>query len=134
MENIAVEIQPAKAIGLKEKFSAYFELTKPRIAFMLVLTAAAGFYLGSDAGLNWTLFFNTTLAVTLLAFGVATLNQYIERDIDGLMERTANRPLPSGRLTGTEALIFGVVLCLIGLCNFFWLHILKQPARSLFFR
>jgi protoheme IX farnesyltransferase len=111
MENIVVDIQTTKAIGLKEKLIAYFELTKPRIAFLLVLIAAAGFYLGSDRGFDWTLFFNSMFGITLLAFGVATLNQFIERDIDGLMERTANRPLPSGRLSAAEALVFGLVLC-----------------------
>ncbi|MGI9035027.1 MAG: heme o synthase [Pyrinomonadaceae bacterium] len=111
MENIAAEIQENKGIGVKEKLSAYSELTKPRIAFLLVLTAAAGFYLGSDNGFNLTLFVNSMLGIALIAFGSATLNQYIERNIDGLMERTANRPLPSGRLSGKEALIFGILLC-----------------------
>ena len=110
MENIIVEIQETKAIGLKEKLSAYFELTKPRIAFMLTLTAAAGFYLGSDKGFNWMLFANSMFSITILAFGVATLNQYIERTTDALMERTAKRPLPSGRLSANEALIFGILL------------------------
>lgn len=116
MENIATEIQEAKtaSVNTREKLSAYFELTKPRIAFMLVLTSAAGFYLGSDLGFNWTLFLNSMLGITLLAFGVATLNQFIERNIDSLMERTAKRPLPSGKLSGTEALIFGILLCLGG--------------------
>lgn len=110
MENI-VEIQETRSIGAKEKLAAYFELTKPRIAFMLVLTAAAGFYIGSDGGFNWMLFANTLIGITLLAFGVATLNQVIERKLDGLMERTEKRPLPSGRLSTMEALIFGCVLC-----------------------
>jgi heme o synthase len=113
MENIIVETQETKDISLKEKISAYFELTKPRIAFMLVLTAAAGYYLGSDKGFNWMLFINTTIGITLLAFGVASLNQFIERNIDGLMERTANRPLPSGRLSATEALLFGSLLTFV---------------------
>ncbi len=56
MENIVTEIQDAKAVNLREKAAAYFELTKPRIAFMLVLTAAAGFYLGSADGFKWGLF------------------------------------------------------------------------------
>lgn len=111
MENIA-EIQEAKNIGAKEKLAAFYELTKPRIAFMLVLTAAAGFYIGSDAGFNWMLFANTIIGITLLAFGVATLNQVIERNLDGLMERTEKRPLPSGRLSTMEALIFGSLLCI----------------------
>ncbi len=106
-ENI-IELQ---SISLSEKMFAYFELTKPRIALMLVLTSAAGFYLGSLA-FNWVLFANSMLAITLLAFGVATLNQYIERDIDKLMTRTENRPLPSGRLSAVEALVFGSLLCI----------------------
>lgn len=113
MENIVAEVQATKAIGFKEKLAAYFELTKPRIAFLLVLTSAAGFFLGSDKGFNWALFFNAMLGITLLSFGVATLNQFIERNIDRLMERTAKRPLPTGRLTATEALVFGVSLCAV---------------------
>lgn len=110
MENI-VEIQEAQSIGAKDKFAAFFELTKPRIALMLVLTAAAGFYIGSDGGFNWVLFANMLIGITLLAFGVATLNQVIERKLDALMERTEKRPLPSGRLSTMEALVFGCVLC-----------------------
>lgn len=110
MENI-VEIQEAQSIGAKDKFAAFFELTKPRIALMLVLTAAAGFYIGSDGGFNWVLFANMLIGITLLAFGVATLNQVIERKLDALMQRTEKRPLPSGRLSTMEALVFGCVLC-----------------------
>jgi protoheme IX farnesyltransferase len=58
-------------------------------------------------------FGNSVFAILLLAFGVATLNQYWERYIDRLMERTAVRPLPTARLTGTEALVFGVAQCVI---------------------
>ncbi len=111
MENIAAEIQETRgAARLKEKLSAYLELTKPRIAFMLVLTSAAGFYLGSDKGFNRMLFINSMFGISLLAFGVAALNQFIERHTDALMERTARRPLPTGTLSGTEALIFGSLL------------------------
>lgn len=111
METATVEIQESDAISLGEKVSAYFELTKPRIAFMLVLTSAAGFYLGAGQGFDIWLFLNSMTAITLLAFGVATLNQYIERDIDTKMERTEKRPLPSGKVSPTEALVFGIFLC-----------------------
>lgn len=111
MDIITVEIEETKATGVREKLAAYFELTKPRIAFMLVLTSAAGFYLGSYQGFNFTLFINSIIGITLLAFGVATLNQYIERETDKLMERTAKRPLPTNRITPNEALIFGIVQC-----------------------
>lgn len=111
MDIITVEIEETKATGVREKLAAYFELTKPRIAFMLVLISAAGFYLGSYQGFNFTLFINSIIGITLLAFGVATLNQYIERETDKLMERTAKRPLPTNRITPNEALIFGIVQC-----------------------
>ncbi len=113
METITAEIQEIKVIGAREKLAAYLELTKPRIAFMLVLTSAAGFYLGSDAGFNWILFANSMIGILLLAFGVATLNQFIERRTDKLMERTATRPLPTKKLSPAEALIFGISLTLV---------------------
>ena len=109
----AATIDDAKVLGLREKAAAYVELTKPRIAILLVLTAAAGFYLGTSGPFDPILFANFIIATTLLAFGVATLNQYWERDLDGLMERTATRPLPTGRVTPTEALVFGIVQCVI---------------------
>lgn len=112
MEAITVDIQNTKAISFREKMAAYLELTKPRIAFMLVLTSAAGFYLGAVNGFDWMLFFNAMLGITLLASGVATLNQVWEKDTDALMERTATRPLPTNKVSSTEGLVFGVLLAL----------------------
>ncbi|MCA1589946.1 MAG: heme o synthase, partial [Acidobacteria bacterium] len=111
METATVQLTAPRDIGAKEKLSAYVELTKPRIAFMLVLTSAAGFYLGSRGQVDLALFAHSMLAITLLAFGVATLNQYAERATDALMPRTSKRPLPTGTLSATEALIFGVLQC-----------------------
>ena len=81
MEAITTEISETNVISVREKLAAYLELTKPRIAFMLVLTSAAGFYLGSTTGFNVWLFVNSMVSITLLAFGVATLNQYWEKDL-----------------------------------------------------
>ena len=95
----------------RERLSAYFELTKPRITLFIALTSAAGFSLGSAPGaLDYARLFHTLLAVSLLSSGIATLNQYMERDLDRLMRRTASRPLPSGRLEPAQALLFGVAL------------------------
>ena len=77
---------------------------------MLVLTSAAGFYLGSKGSFDFVLFINSMIGITFLAFGVATLNQFIERRTDALMERTMNRPIPSGKVSPAEALIFGLIL------------------------
>ena len=110
---MAAELELQKELGLRERVIAYLELTKPRIAILLVLTSAAGFYMGTKGTFDVVLFVNMLIAITLLAFGVATLNQYWERDLDELMERTAARPLPTGRVSSAEALFFGIAQCLI---------------------
>jgi len=111
MMEAAAELAESKQLSVGEKLAAYYELTKPRIAFLLVLTSAAGFYLGSNGGFDAVRFANAMISIALLAFGVSTLNQYLERHIDPLMERTAKRPLPTQRLAPIEALIFGILLC-----------------------
>jgi protoheme IX farnesyltransferase len=113
MDIITAEIEETKAISVREKLAAYVELSKPRIAFMLVLTSAAGFYLGSAKEFDFVLFANAMIGIALLAFGVATLNQFIERKTDALMERTRKRPLPAGVVSPNEALVFGVVQCAV---------------------
>jgi heme o synthase len=111
MDSVTANIDEQRAATLRARAAAFVELTKPRIAILLVLTSAAGFYLGTSGGINWLVFTHTLIAITLLAFGVATLNQYWERDLDKLMTRTAQRPLPAKTVTPAEALVFGVLQC-----------------------
>jgi protoheme IX farnesyltransferase len=111
MDTFTANIEDVREITLSERALAFLELTKPRIAFLLVLSSAAGFYMASSQGFEPLLFVNAMAAITLLAFGVATLNQYIERDIDPLMTRTAERPLPTKKVAPIEALVFGVIQC-----------------------
>lgn len=99
---------------LGQKFSAFYELTKPGVTLLVVLTSAAGFYLGSSTELNLLLFFHTLMGTIVLSGGAATLNEFMERELDGKMNRTRNRPLPSGRLTAREAAVFGGVLVMGG--------------------
>ncbi len=94
----------------RAKVSAYLELTKPRITFLIVLTSAAGFCLGSRGAVDYLLLTHAMIGIALLSSGIATLNQFMERDLDALMRRTAERPLPTGRLLPFEALWFGVAL------------------------
>ena len=105
-----IELPEVRTVGFRERIAVYTELSKPRIALMLVLTAAAGFYLGSAHGFDWLLFVNSTIGITLLSFGVATLNQFIERRTDALMARTATRPLPTNKISPAEALAYGLIL------------------------
>ena len=76
----------------------YFELTKPSVVWLIVMSTAVGFYLGSSGSLSLLLFAHTLLATALLAGGTGALNQWAERDLDALMRRTEQRPLPAGRL------------------------------------
>src|SRR5437667_8094013 len=114
IKTTALEINsPSEALmplGAKARLSAYVELIKPRITFLIMLTSAAGFCLGSRGAVDYVLFAHAMIGIGLLSSGIATLNQFIERDLDGLMRRTADRPLPSGRLFPNEALWFGVAV------------------------
>lgn len=106
----AIERQP---LSLRERLNAYFELTKPRITFLIVLTSAAGFALASRASIDYLNLISSLFGIALLSSGIAALNQYAERDLDGLMRRTATRPLPSGKLAPWEALAFGSALTIL---------------------
>jgi protoheme IX farnesyltransferase len=103
-------VQPVST--LREKVSAYLELTKPRITFLIVLTSAAGFCLGSRGAVDYLLLTHAMIGIALLSSGLATVNQFMERDLDALMRRTEKRPLPTGRLLPFEALWFGLALIL----------------------
>ncbi len=115
-ENGDLDSSTVKVIGAREKTSALFELTKPRITFMVTAIAAGGFLLGargSGNGVNFAQMFHALAAIALLSSGVATLNQFIERRHDALMRRTEGRPLPSGRVAALEALTLGVLLIVV---------------------
>jgi protoheme IX farnesyltransferase len=94
--------------------SNYLALTKPRITLLVVLTALAGYLVGARSPFRTFTWLHLTLGVMCLSAGISTLNQYLERRIDGLMRRTKDRPLPSGRIDPVRALIFGVGLSTIG--------------------
>src|ERR1041384_1534896 len=113
MEEFVIDINSSTALqqlSTRERVAAYLELTKPRITFLIVLTAAAGFALASSARIDYAGLIRAMFGVALLSSGIATLNQYMERDLDTLMRRTASRPLPTGKLLPWEALAFGVAL------------------------
>jgi protoheme IX farnesyltransferase len=93
------------------------ELTKPRITALVTLTTAAGFLLGTPSGeaIRIVPFVVTVLGTGLVAAGSAALNHHYERETDARMRRTANRPLPAGRLHPDTALLWGALLAATGL-------------------
>jgi protoheme IX farnesyltransferase len=106
----AVSEPRGEELTVRERLLAYLELTKPRITFLIVLTSAAGFCLGAKGGVDYLTLFHAMCGIALLSSGIATLNQYMERDLDRLMRRTQMRPLPTGKLSPNEALVFGLAL------------------------
>ncbi len=92
----------------------YLALTKPDVSFLVVLTTAAGYYLGSRGPLDLLRLGHTVFGTTLIAAGTSALNHYLERATDARMRRTASRPLPSGQLQPAEALWFGIGLAVAG--------------------
>jgi heme o synthase len=113
----AVALAPAS--GARKRVAAYIELTKPRVLAMVLLTTLVGFYLGSAERFDFWLALNTLAGTALAAGGTLALNQYFERGIDALMLRTRHRPLPEGRLSPPEALVFGVLATVAG-CVWLW--------------
>ncbi len=95
----------------------YWALTKPEVNFLIVVTTFAGFSLGHAA--HWRNFpfllsINAVFGTLLVASGTGTLNQYIERQFDAQMRRTARRPLAAGRLAPSAVLWFGIALSVVG--------------------
>lgn len=106
--------QPSAMNGFNSKLRDYYTLTKPEVNLLILMTTSAGYYL-APRGHFWVVgLVNTVLGTVLVASGTATLNQWMERVWDGQMRRTATRPLPSGRLTAREALLFGILLSAAG--------------------
>jgi heme o synthase len=104
-------------VSLGAAWQAYLDLTKPRIAAMIVVSTAVGYYFGQDSGFAFWPFFHAVIGTALMAAGSATLNQWYERDIDARMQRTRKRPLPSGIVTPNQAFWYGVALSVAGLAQ-----------------
>jgi protoheme IX farnesyltransferase len=107
-------------ITLASRANAYVALTKPDVSFLVLMTTAAGYYMGARGSVDWLHLIQTVFATLLIAAGTATLNHYIERDSDRFMRRTAARPLPSGQLQPREALWFGVILSVAGALDLYF--------------
>lgn len=100
--------------GVAYTLHAYYELIKPRIALLIVISTAVGYCYGVGQHFNFGTFAHALLGTLLLAAGSATLNQWYERDLDALMKRTRMRPIPAGKVTPHQALIFGVAVSILG--------------------
>jgi protoheme IX farnesyltransferase len=104
-----------RSLPISVRIADLGEMTKPGITLMVVLTAGLGFLLAGGETFSFWLLVHTLLGTGLVSGGASVLNQVLERETDALMRRTADRPLPGGRLDPDTALFFGVLLAVTGL-------------------
>jgi heme o synthase len=125
----ATSLPPAVAV-IRDKtvLSVASELVKARLTLLVVLTTSVGFYSGSASPVDFALLLHATWGTALLASGASVLNQLMEREFDALMRRTADRPLPSGRVSPTAALGLGTSLSVLGMA---WLLFAVNPLTAL---
>lgn len=111
-----VSVSSAVSVGENSLLADYVELTKPRIMFLVLIAATTAFVLGANGITlsNVSLFISLLLGTGLCCAGGAALNCYVEVETDALMNRTKNRPLPTGRIPSADALTFGVILVACG--------------------
>jgi heme o synthase len=113
MKNLSLS-SSKPAARLASKLRDYYTLTKPEVNLLILMTTSAAYYLGLKGPFHFRGLANTVFGTLLVASGTATLNQWMEKVWDGQMRRTAQRPLPSGRVSSREALVLGVVLSVAG--------------------
>lgn len=98
----------------------YIELTKPRVTWLILMSTAVGFWFGAPGSIAWMVLLHAVIGTALIAGGTFTLNQWYEREADSRMNRTRQRPLPTGRILPWQALLFGILLSVVGFAQLYW--------------
>ncbi len=93
----------------------YLELTKPKVVVLMLITSLVGMFLATRAGVPWTVLLFGNLGIGLCAGAAAAVNHVVDRRIDALMARTHKRPLAEGRVAPLPALLFALLLALLGM-------------------
>lgn len=93
----------------------YFNLCKPRVVLLMLLTSWTGMYLAAEDSIPWIIWISATMGIALVSGSAATLNHIIDRHTDALMERTKKRPLVVGKISLSSAWIFAITLGVVGL-------------------
>ncbi len=95
---------------VRQAFSDYIALTKPRITLLVLITTAAAFWVAARGAFSPMLFVITVVGTGLAASAASVFNCLLDRDVDALMARTRQRPLPAGRVSPTAAALWGCLL------------------------
>ena len=114
MTDAAVQDTQSPFLERASRLAVYYELTKPGIAGYVMVTAGVTYLVGAGGRADFLPVFFTLLGTLLATGGALALNQFVEWELDSLMERTRTRPIPSGRMGPMEALLFGNLLAVGG--------------------
>lgn len=101
-------------------FSDYFELCKPRVVLLMLLTSTVGMCLATSEAVSFHVLFWGNIGIGLVASAAAVLNHAADQHIDRLMRRTELRPVAQGRITIQKSLIFSTILCISGMSILFF--------------
>ena len=108
-------VPPRTLLEKTSRLAVFYELTKPGIAGYVMVTAGVGYLVAAGGRADFLPVIWTLLGTVLATGGALALNQFVEWEMDALMERTRSRPIPSGRLGPKEAFFFGNLLTLGGI-------------------
>jgi len=117
----------ATVVPARSWVAVYSELVKARLTSLVLITTAVGFFMGQVGAIDFALMWHALFGTALVASGAAALNQYLEREYDARMRRTAGRPLPAGRLQPVTVMLFGGICSLVGTV---YLGVLVNPLTS----
>ncbi|GIU70613.1 MAG: hypothetical protein KatS3mg003_0092 [Candidatus Nitrosocaldaceae archaeon] len=112
--------------SIVKDIKAYWEVTKPKIWYLLVFTALMSTLIASyihDISVSWLTYLLVFASVTAGAASANTLTSYIDRDIDAIMDRTKHRPIPTGRISAKNALYYGLILSAVSLVLAYFINI-----------
>ena len=113
MINTQIEQSKTISFSLLSFLINLIQLTKIRLSFSIVFSSIAGYFLGADK-IDFFILLLLSIGGYFMAGASSIFNQLIEREKDGLMDRTKNRPLPSNRMSNSMAIILGIIISLVG--------------------
>lgn len=110
----AQALNPQVGLSFINKWQAYYEITKPRVVALLVLTALVGMCLSVPGVIPWQVLIPAILGIGLLSSAAAAINHIVDEKIDTIMGRTHNRPLPNGKINAKQAIVFASTIAILG--------------------
>ncbi len=121
--NKVQSLSPIMSASFTQTWRAYYEITKPRVVALLVLTALVGMCLSTPAVIPWQILIPSILGIGLLSSAAAAINHIVDERIDAIMGRTNHRPLPNGKISIRQATLFAFTLALLGFISLYaWVN------------